>query len=463
MSVLTHIATHNFSPAEQMHFGKISGDFNPIHLDTNHARKSMWGECILHGMHGVIWALEQLAQHTDVKFCSADISFIKPIFLNEDIQLIFNEQTKTLQLVRLDMLLTEIRLDTVDEVSSAQIPTVDRIRLGKLSEANFETLKAGQVYTFKYETPTISASDFPCLSNLIGDRRIIEILKISTIVGMHLPGKFSLLSNVKLKFHELTPSPEAKIKFIDRRFKLISCIYNSHYLISEIQAFALNETPKIPPIKKISCHQSLSEYSSIRPIIIGSTRGLGCWLAKILAGGGSNVLGTFNLGSDDALKLIREAEECNVKISLKKFSVGDNLDSIFGYSRANCLFYMATPPIFSKRNNAFCKSQYNLFKKFYVTELENIIRQGHKRKINVFFTPSTEAIEVTNFPVPEYVQAKEESEELCYELSKELDVHIINPRLPALKTDQTNGIWQKTNADIAGHLRPFLQKILALV
>ena len=113
---------------------------------------------------------------------------------------------------------------------------------------------------------------------------------------------------------------------------------------------------------------------------------------------------------------------------------------------------MATPPIFAKRNKAFSADQFDEFINFYVIELEKIVRKGHQNKVNVFFIPSSIAIEMPNFQVPEYARAKEESEKLCRKLSKELNVHIINPRLPALKTDQTNGISQKPNADILGHL-----------
>ena len=99
MSSFSQIASYNFSSDDQKHFGRLSGDINPIHIDRNHARKSMWGERILHGMNGVLWALERMAQFTKVRFKSADIIFIKPIFLDEKIRLLFHEETKLYNLV----------------------------------------------------------------------------------------------------------------------------------------------------------------------------------------------------------------------------------------------------------------------------------------------------------------------------------------------------------------------------
>ena len=136
---------------------------------------------------------------------------------------------------------------------------------------------------------------------------------------MHIPGKFSLLSNVRFRFHELEKTPKVKIKSVDDRFKLISCVYDGCCLKAEIRAFsnALQRSSIMQISKKIDAKR----YFLLRPIIIGGTRGLGCWVAKTLAAGGSNVLGTYNVGKDEAYELMNEAAETGAKISFQKFSV----------------------------------------------------------------------------------------------------------------------------------------------
>ena len=168
----------------------------------------------------------------------------------------------------------------------------------------------------------------------------------------------------------------------------------------------------------------------------------------------------YNVGKDEVYELMNKGAETGAK-TFQNFV--ESALSLCLKTQANCLFYMATPPIFAKLNKAFSADQFDEFINFYVIELEKIVRKGHQNKVNVFFIPSSIAIEMPNFQVPEYARAKEESEKLCRKLSKELNVHIINPRLPALKTDQTNGISQKPNADILGHLTPFFQQMLSAI
>ena len=47
----------SFDIDDQIAFAEISGDYNPLHLDKIVARRSMFGDVIVHGMHLVLWAL----------------------------------------------------------------------------------------------------------------------------------------------------------------------------------------------------------------------------------------------------------------------------------------------------------------------------------------------------------------------------------------------------------------------
>ena len=234
------------------------------------------------------------------------------------------------------------------------------------------------------------------------------------------------------------------------RFKLISCVYDGCCLKAEIRAFSLNATPKIPSIMQISKKIDAKRYFLLRPMV-WRYEGLGCWVAKTLAAGGSNVLGTYNVGKDEAYELMNEAAETGAKISFQNSQLESALSLCLKTQMLIVSFTWLLHLFLQNGIKPFSADQFDEFINFYVIELEKIVRKGHQNKVNVFFIPSSIAIEMPNFQVPEYARAKEESEKLCRKLSKELNVHIINPRLPALKTDQTNGISQKPNADILGH------------
>src|SRR5947207_3496945 len=53
-----HIATLRFTPADQQAFARLSGDFNPIHLDPVAARLVAAGAPIVHGVNLLLRALD---------------------------------------------------------------------------------------------------------------------------------------------------------------------------------------------------------------------------------------------------------------------------------------------------------------------------------------------------------------------------------------------------------------------
>ena len=72
-----------FTLDDQIAFSKASGDFNPIHLDPILARRTIYGECIVHGIHGLIWALELYSKKSSKVFSHINVNFRKPIFLKK--------------------------------------------------------------------------------------------------------------------------------------------------------------------------------------------------------------------------------------------------------------------------------------------------------------------------------------------------------------------------------------------
>ena len=50
------------SEDEGIKFSKISGDYNPIHLDEVFARKSIPGQIVVHGVNTLLWALENFSK-----------------------------------------------------------------------------------------------------------------------------------------------------------------------------------------------------------------------------------------------------------------------------------------------------------------------------------------------------------------------------------------------------------------
>ena len=71
----------------QLDFAKLSNDFNPIHVDSLYAWRSMFGKQLVHGIHQVLICLEDLAKNINEKIFIFKISakFESPAGVNETI------------------------------------------------------------------------------------------------------------------------------------------------------------------------------------------------------------------------------------------------------------------------------------------------------------------------------------------------------------------------------------------
>ena len=76
------LGSTSFDLDKQILFSKLSGDINPIHLDFIEARKSIAGECIVHGIHSFLWSIELLTNEIKYLFSFYEIHFKRYIPLN---------------------------------------------------------------------------------------------------------------------------------------------------------------------------------------------------------------------------------------------------------------------------------------------------------------------------------------------------------------------------------------------
>jgi len=56
------LASKTFDADDQVVFARLSGDFNPIHMDPLAARRTQAGTPVVHGMHVVLWALDRIVE-----------------------------------------------------------------------------------------------------------------------------------------------------------------------------------------------------------------------------------------------------------------------------------------------------------------------------------------------------------------------------------------------------------------
>jgi acyl dehydratase len=67
---------------------RYRGDFNPMHLDPGAARRTAAGDCVVHGVQSMLWALEELADSLELeRLRSLDVDFGQFLYLGELVDL----------------------------------------------------------------------------------------------------------------------------------------------------------------------------------------------------------------------------------------------------------------------------------------------------------------------------------------------------------------------------------------
>ena len=75
-----------FHMSDQHAFAALSGDFNPIHLDEFLARRLLFGQIVVHGIHILLWALDCFFKEAGGEYhiIELNVKFRSPLFLNKD-------------------------------------------------------------------------------------------------------------------------------------------------------------------------------------------------------------------------------------------------------------------------------------------------------------------------------------------------------------------------------------------
>ena len=112
------LGTKVFSINDQFTFAEASGDFNPIHINSEDARRILYGECIVHGIHGLLWAMNLMPIRSGFTLEEVRVVFKKPIFLNKRINCFWYKETNTIKLFYRSTLLTQITFKFVKGIKN---------------------------------------------------------------------------------------------------------------------------------------------------------------------------------------------------------------------------------------------------------------------------------------------------------------------------------------------------------
>jgi len=463
-----------FLYSDQEKFAALSGDFNPVHLDRVLARREIFGDIVVHGIHLLLKALDIFVAQSGIKQKIA-LSFLRtkffsPVFVNREFVFIISSESGHLNVEVRDNKALLISIMDIDyqenrySFDEENIPTKIFQSTAPDSYSDSIALKemAGEAELCLDEH--ICNELMPDLLKKISKTQVSELLSLTRIVGMKCPGMQSLFSGLDLTYAiKEMKVLKYKVSQVIEKFSMINLRVDGPSLTGTLATMFRPMAVQQPSIKEIAADIIPGTFTGLTSLIIGGSRGIGETTAKIIAAGGGKPTITYHMGKEEAERVCNEIRsagfECNC-LQMDIDNLNQGLHMVSDIKEMNSVFYFATPKIL--RSNVFDSELFKNFSHYYVAQFDRLIRlvKSYTQQKVIFFYPSTVAIDEKTPGLKEYIMAKSAGEYLCESLNKELtDAHIYSIRLPRLLTDQTMNLQNYPAKSIISIMNPIIQNM----
>jgi NADP-dependent 3-hydroxy acid dehydrogenase YdfG len=451
--------SRTFTSADQVAFEELSGDNNPLHMDPVAARRFLFGRSVVHGIHLVLWALDDYARDGVAPFTLRAIKaqFLRPVGVEEVVCYSIagrQDQRIELELTSSGVLSTKIQIEFEPwqqrkNTLPAGLP--ERRSPRDLAEGDV----ASQIGHLNLSLdPELAATLFPRLTQCISAVQIGTLLATSRLVGTECPGLNSVYFELDLS--GAANAGQDRLDYRVTRYEkvlgLVVMQVHAPGLAGTVKAFVRPSVQRQAAYVDLKPQVASTEFAHQRALVVGGSRGLGEIAVKLLCAGGANVKFTYHRGQEDAVRLRDEiiskggTADC-LQLDVLRSDDGSFINEL-GIWRPTHLCFFATPFIFSPATGAFSLDRFDRFCAYYVHGFANLVSQLVPLGLRHVLYPSSVFIDEVPPNMGEYVAAKAAGEMLCNFLGKtHRGIIIQHPRLPRLATDQTVSLRQVNNAD----------------
>ncbi|WP_088283348.1 SDR family NAD(P)-dependent oxidoreductase [Ideonella sp. A 288] len=445
-------------------FARLSGDFNPLHVDPVAARRLQFGGTVCHGVHLVLKSLD----------LAAEAGWVVPARI-ETIGAVFG---------------SPVRTGTPVDVVADREGGADRLRIVATSEGRplftakltlADGLACGPRPADRApEAPALPlcpdfpppqpmpalASSVPLGANTVlmqellpsladapqGPELTADLLATTRIVGMVCPGLHSIYSELKLRrlragAISADGRMDCAVTRADPRFRSVRIDVTGCTLEGTLSAFFRAPPVSQPLLADLRSAVDAARFAGQHALVIGGSRGLGELVAKLLLTGGARVMLTYAQGQADAQRICDEAAAAGVDARATQLDASRALPPEQAAALAAAgfthLYHFATPPISKSPAGSWSPTLFDRYCAFYVHGFVAAVRaaaagrQGSAAPLRVLY-PSTVFLDKPERGFAEYCAAKAAGEAMCDHLALDAGLAVHRPRLPRLQTDQNS-------------------------
>jgi acyl dehydratase len=459
-----------FADEDQQRFALHSRDRNPMHVSALAARRTLTGRQVVHGIHTVMHALERARLSVGIGGRRIQCGFLHPVSVGDPVTFTQVDEadgrTRLLASVR-GLVCTEIEIDadagapTAEtaawRIGAGEAPTLRTI--GELADPldDEPALQQGAIFDLQPWTDGL-ASEFPRAAALVGSSALTALARLSYFVGMVCPGMHSVFSSLQFR---VTPGQggqlQLRVRRWDPRFRLFTIDFRGE-LAGELRAFQRPRPQRQPTAAEVAALVPADEFQGLRALVVGGSRGLGETTAKIICAGGGQACVTHAAGRDDALRVAADVNGAGRgRCAVAPLDLSRPFAGVPGVdpTALNCVFYFATPQIYTKRRHVFSRQAFDEFVGFYLERFHELcmwLDGAPRSQTAVVYLPSTVFIDERPKGMTEYAMVKAAAEVLADDLDRGLErVRIVHSRLPRMATDQTTsilGVSTASNLDV---------------
>ena len=463
------IARRTFSLDDQRTFARISGDWNPLHVDPIAARRTIFEAPVVHGIHMLVWALESWlaggASGSPTSLASLKVAFRKPLLLGTELALdVLHEPTGSgatpVARARLVGTAAEQRVleVTVEILAGAAVAEPAQLHRADFSEAPRlvarETIAQERGRTPLSLDIVAARALFPHAYRGLGGLVLAELLAMTRIVGMECPGLHSVFAGLDLRRRQPDDQPgelaiDWSVSRASSKYSIVDLAIRGPNFEGTLGTFYRPPPQEGPTRVQVEAAVRSSEFHGQRALVVGGSRGLGEAIARCLTAGGADVCITYHRGAAESDRIVRDAAGSSGRIAavaLDAIARGPDdsaprLELRWPFDAPPThVYYLATPRIPAVAK--FSRADLDHMLRYYVDGLLAVT--GAACALGgpvIVWSPSTSFLTDGDGSAA-YCMAKAAMEELCRRLPKMMPVRVRAPRLPRIATDQTAGLMQ---------------------